>query len=474
MSRVLFRLVVVFLVLAAATQGVLRAELTPDQAKQARALQARALIEQFSAKEFAVRQAAVEKLIALGPDVVPLVRKTLTETKDAEVKLRCEMTLRGIAQKFGADAIAEKPAARTDTKTPINLEASKITIDVKDAPLDEVMQKFAEQSGNQPIDVPENLRDKTVTLSVRNTPYWQAMDKVCELAGVMYMPVWAQRKLQLLEAGETPRVGCYAGPVVMKVEEGTNSRSFRKMKVPGGGRPVAIAARDDLTYQLSCFWEDRLPNARVELRVTKAITPDGRNLIVPEQPGLLVPLVDPMHFGKDKETSHRLGMVRIREVPEGLKMLAEISGVLRLKLGIGEKVVKVEDVLVGGAREPVTEDGVTITVKKAERQDNRVTVDIEARCEGGQGLASFAPESAQCAFFLVDPNGVRHPCWMKGGSFGPRAAAGPGRAAREEAQLNLMFQNLPVIDGAWALLFTYPERTESREYPFTIKDVPVP
>jgi len=73
---------------------------TPEQTKEAQAL-----IAQFSAKEFAARQAAVEKLIALGPDVLPLVKKTLAETADNEVKLRCEMTLTGIsaAQKLGEE-----------------------------------------------------------------------------------------------------------------------------------------------------------------------------------------------------------------------------------------------------------------------------------------------------------------------------------------------------------------------------------
>jgi len=91
------------------------AELTPGQK-----LAAEALIKQFSAREFTVRQQAVDRLIALGPDVVPLVQKTLAETYDAEVKLRCQMVLSGIAKKHGLtiDTTGPTPTVRTSDSTP--------------------------------------------------------------------------------------------------------------------------------------------------------------------------------------------------------------------------------------------------------------------------------------------------------------------------------------------------------------------
>jgi len=85
-----------------------QAELTAGQK-----LAAETLIKDFSAKEFAVRQQAVDKLIALGPDVVPIVRKALAETTDNEVKLRCQMTLKGIAAKYGV-GLTGAPAAEEE------------------------------------------------------------------------------------------------------------------------------------------------------------------------------------------------------------------------------------------------------------------------------------------------------------------------------------------------------------------------
>lgn len=81
------------------------AELTAQQTKQAEAM-----IAQFSAREFAVRQAAVEKLVAMGPDVLPLIRKALAETQDAEVKMRCEMVIKSITETQRASRrLVEKP-----------------------------------------------------------------------------------------------------------------------------------------------------------------------------------------------------------------------------------------------------------------------------------------------------------------------------------------------------------------------------
>jgi hypothetical protein len=57
---------------------------------------AQALIAQFGDPQFDVRQQAVEELVKMGPAVLPLIRQTLAETKDNEVKLRCEMVIEGI------------------------------------------------------------------------------------------------------------------------------------------------------------------------------------------------------------------------------------------------------------------------------------------------------------------------------------------------------------------------------------------
>jgi len=49
-----------------------------------------------------------------------------------------------------------------------------------------------------------------------------------------------------------------------------------------------------------------------------------------------------------------------------------------------------------------------------------------------------------------------------------------GGPVNEDQTITLTFFNLPKMDGKWSLLIVYPGNTETKEYPFTVKDVPLP
>jgi len=107
MKRETIRLFIGVLLLAGLS-ATADARLTREETQEAEAL-----IGQFSAPEPAVRRQAVEKLAALGPDVVPLVGKVLATTTDNEVKLRCELALKALAGKHGADAVVVQALRHT-------------------------------------------------------------------------------------------------------------------------------------------------------------------------------------------------------------------------------------------------------------------------------------------------------------------------------------------------------------------------
>ena len=69
------------------------------------------------------------------------------EANDDEVKLRCRMTLKGIEKQYNISVI-DRPKG-TPRKVETDFAPSKITMNVKDADLDEILDAFAEQSGNQ-------------------------------------------------------------------------------------------------------------------------------------------------------------------------------------------------------------------------------------------------------------------------------------------------------------------------------------
>ena len=101
--RMLFVVLLAGMLLVGAVYG----DLTPEQTKQAEEL-----IKQFSSRKFSVRQKAVDELIKMGPDVLPLMKKTLARTKDGEGKLRCEMVIKGVSEKVLAEEKARLAARR--------------------------------------------------------------------------------------------------------------------------------------------------------------------------------------------------------------------------------------------------------------------------------------------------------------------------------------------------------------------------
>jgi len=469
--------------------SVVFGELTAGQ-KQA----AEVLIKDFGAKEFAARQAAVEKLIAFGPDVVPLIRKTLAETADAEVKLRCQMVLKGVAEKFGVTAEGPKPEQK------LSLDASKITLDVKDAPLGEVLGKLAEESGNALIRLPGELEEKTVTLSVKDAPYWEVLDKLCEATGSIYQVDYTTGKggLTLIATAKANDVGGTNGPVSVRVNSITKMRTLRPFGP--GQQPTG-----SLQCQMVFFWEDRLPVVSAEGFVTKATLPDGRVLVQPAQPAqpMGAMMFRAMRMGGTQKMASGNIFYQTTDLGEGGEKLSSLEGVVRLTAAVGpDKQLKVDDVL-GEGEKTAEGDGLTLTVTQdlAAKNANpgnpdapvQVQLNLKATRDGNPARVPIDQLDEKYGVFLIDPAGNRHtPQGFRRGAgiiWGgvgndPRViqlqpgvagnvvvVGGPGNDAQTVA---LTFFNLPKMEGKWSLLVVWPGNTETKEYPFTIKDVPLP
>jgi len=449
------------------------AELTAEQTKQAQTL-----IKDFAAKEFTTRQAAVEKLIALGPDVVPLVKKVQGETADAEVKLRCQMTLKGITDKYGVTVTGPKAALKT------SLEASKITMETTDAPLDEVMQKLSDESGNALIKVPGELADKTVTLKMKDATYWQVLDKVCEQVGAVYQPDFSSGKggVTLVATAKANDLGGTNGPVSVKINSVSKTRMLRPW---GPGQPLT----NNLQCQLVFFWEDRIPVLSAEGQTTKATLPDGREVAQPAQPmGRMM-----VGMGGGRAQSFGNLFYQANDLGEGVNKLSTLEGTIKLTAGVGpDKEIKVDDVLSEGEKSG-TADGVTLTVTHQGLGANNgnpdaaanlpIQVNIRATRDGEAVDVPIEQTGLKYGGFLIDPEGKRYT--PMGFGFGGGWRGGPGRlkvvpapggnadgnAART---VTLTFFNVPKTEGKWSLLVVYPGDTVTKEYPFVIKDVPLP
>jgi len=222
-------------------------------------------------------------------------------------------------------------AQRTDdAKKPVNLDASRITIEVTNAPVAEVAKRFAEQSGNRLFSFDRLPPGRTVTLSVKDMPYWQAVDRFCEVARLDHRRGGSRGPHRELVLANAPgRVGPagYAGPVVLRVGSITRYREFRPSK-----------ANDPLNHYALCSaryeWEERLPAVDSEVWLTKLITPDGTDMI--DVAGAKGPRRLSNHSGTWNGPPGGFN-IYVGHPPDDLKKLARIEGYFLFEFAAGKR-----------------------------------------------------------------------------------------------------------------------------------------
>jgi hypothetical protein len=212
----------------------------------------------------------------------------------------------------------------------------------------------------------------------------------------------------------------------------------------------------------------------VAIQFTKAALPGGKDLFA----GSTNRYAQTITAGGARARCWGSAWLSVPGLPEGASRFSAIEGSVKVAYRIGERTLKLDDVFAGKPR-TVSAEGVTLTSREGlQRKKSSVVVTLETKREGGDPNISFATESGHASFFLVDPKGARCPGMHQGGRFGAKKTGRKNRQGidelAEDAEFNLRFDGLADLDGAWSILLTYPERIETREYPFTIKDVPLP
>jgi len=446
---------IVLVVVQAGLASAAFCELTPDQSKQAEAF-----IAQFSAKEFAARQAAVEKLIALGPDVVPLIRKTLAETKDAEVKMRCEMVLKGLHAAIG-QGLAEKstpgngagPGLTEEQR--LNGEGSLVSLDVRDALFAEVMETLAQETGNLAF-LPHEEIEARITLKADKRPYWEVLDRLCELAGVRYDVNYGTHAARFV-AQRSPLPRTYAGPVNVRV-------------LPPD--PQSVPPEKSVLLRLEYLWEDRMPVGGAQLSVEKVVFADGaiaENVVRDDYWGGF--------FASANSTEITLHYGGRR--PE---RIAELQGTLRLYLASGEATWTVPNVLTRDETDKIVDRFVAgPRVDNVHRTELSLWMTVSLRSEDNKPEAMNPLRDARYRFFLIDPEGKRFP--SKGQYVGESGVTEKltglvfvvgGVDDKCICARTVGFPVLPPDEKGWTLECTLPKKTILREYRFTLRDIPIP
>jgi hypothetical protein len=146
--------------------------------------------------ELAKREAAEKELIAIGPDVLPLL-PTVTARTPAEDKIRLKRVRDALVK-------AEIEAATRPAMVTLSGEM----------PVSEAIAKIAEQTGNKLIDYRERFNqegsDPKIKLALDKVPFWQALDTVLDAAKLtIYNYDEEKGALAFTSRGDTalPRLG---------------------------------------------------------------------------------------------------------------------------------------------------------------------------------------------------------------------------------------------------------------------------
>ena len=120
------------------------------------------LFKQLAADDFRDRDAARKGLIDLGDEAVPHIKALAAKANDPETRAAVEAVLQGIDARSVSGP-------------------SLITLDVTDAPAEEVLRAIAKQAHAELPVWPEGafqrgpLKDRKVTLKVKRQPFWNVM-----------------------------------------------------------------------------------------------------------------------------------------------------------------------------------------------------------------------------------------------------------------------------------------------------------
>ena len=416
--------VLTILVTVGICAGALHAALTPEQEAAARIQMAL-----FTSRQFKVRQEAVEKLVALGPDVVPLVKGKLAETEDREVKMRCRMVLKGIRERYIVGANDER----------INVGASRHTLTLKAAPVKTALDDLARAAGNAPIAIKGTGAAKLpVTLALNDVRYWEAVDRIAAAAKLGYAYDYATTRHYLYPRPQSGRLTAYAGPAVVKAYVVS-----RSVTVINGSN------RGSLTFHFFCMCEERLPVIFAAVVVTKVAAPGGKTVTVKrattKRPLWATPTI--------RYTATATG-------PQDLGIRsADIEGFVMLEHAVGRREAVVRDVF-AAKPEPFTVGGLTLNVTAAKRVGREVRVTVEGTTKGA--CPSFVTNNPDYGLFLRDAAGKQYKL---------RRGAGPYVTGGYKSEVIFAVDKAP---GPYALVLVHPERTGTREHPFVLSNVPVP
>jgi hypothetical protein len=221
------------------------------------------LVAQMDDRDAAQRDAAEKGLIKLGMESKDggAAFLTLLPTPDDDMSQEVATRLARIRGEVQS-RLARQMVVQT-----------RVTLEVTDAPLAEVLTELEKQTGNHVVDQREKqgqeAPEKRVTVKVADVPFWAALDEILDQANMSPYPFADEFGLALVEReqGTLRRVGraTYAGPFRIEPTDVSTERGLRNPE------------RSGLEVDMEISWEPRLRPVALSQTAAdlKAVADDG-------------------------------------------------------------------------------------------------------------------------------------------------------------------------------------------------------
>jgi hypothetical protein len=277
------------------------------------------LIKDLSADDSKQRDKAREQLIARGEEVVPRIRALAADSQEPELRTSAQAILAAI-QAAG------------------QLGPSLITLDVKDAPVKDVIEAIAKQAKVELHPWPDSLwndaRLNPVTLSVKRQPFWAVMKDLLPRVGLQLMEHGPDEGLHISQGmADMAGPSHISGPFMVIATGASESRMIR------------YAALENLP-QTSCniglmvYVEPKLRLLARDYQPTidEFVDDAGHSLLTPRR------VVSHFMDTNSRSASFRLN-VDVPPVPGRSKRVARLKGSIAAMILVRSELIEIPDIL---------------------------------------------------------------------------------------------------------------------------------
>jgi hypothetical protein len=394
----------------------------------------RSLIAELDAPQRATRDAAEKRLGELGPAALAHLPEPGT-APTAE----------------SAERIARVRKALYQQQVEASVRESIVSIDVKEAKLDHVLEEVAKQTGNRLLDYRrqfgQQAGDDKITLKLDKRPFWPAIDELLAANDLEIYHFSGEDGLAIVSEGDPrPRQPpvAYSGAFRVEAEQVTAVRRLN-------------SDESDLQIDLSAAWEPRLKPMFLTASMKKiSAADDAGAAMVISNPDLNVE-IPPQ--GKSCRVEVALNFVA---PPRGVKTIALLRGTLDVLLPA--ELHEFRFTKLDGGRQTREGAAVSVTIERA-RINNEV---LEVPLRLGYENAGNALESHRAWFY-------KNPAWLESPD-GKKNAPGTIELAAQsddEIVLNLLF----ALEDDWkkySLVYQAPADIVTVPVQFEFRDLPLP